>query len=244
MLLATIITSCARYDKLIYLNTEDFAVSNPLYTEYILKPNDALYVKIVSSDERVNSLFKHVGEDRTSYLTENNLYFLSYLIGNDSMVALPILGKINAAGLTVIDFESKLQQAVNEIVNEAFVTVRLINYKITVMGEVARPGTIPVYQPNSTIFDVLAKAGDILNSGNRNEISVLREENNVLTKYKIDLGSIDALKSPAYYSYPNDVIIVKPLRYKTIRENIPLYSLLLSTITTFLLVLNVINNSK
>jgi|BioPla2DNA2_1021312.scaffolds.fasta_scaffold00067_11 polysaccharide export outer membrane protein len=241
MFLAIMVMSCARHDKLLYLNTEDFNVSNPLYTEYVLKPNDALYIRIVSADERVNNLFKPVAEDRIYNVSESNLYLFSYLISNDSMIALPIIGKINAAGLTVIDFESKLQEAVNEVVNEAFVTVRLVNYNVTVIGEVARPGTIPIYQPNSTIFDVLAKAGDILNSGNRNEISVLREEDNVLTKYKIDLGSIDAIKSPVYYSYPNDVIIVKPLKYKTIRENIPLYSLLLSTITTFLLVLNVIN---
>jgi len=240
MLLAIIITSCAQYKKLIYLKEEDFAVNNPLYTEYILKPNDALHVKIVSYDERVNDLFKPVVGSIMYGMSESNLYLLSYIIGNDSMVAIPIIGKINAAGLTVIDFESKLQQAVNEMANEAFVTVRLVNYKVTVLGEVAKPGTIHVYQPNSTIFDILAKAGDIPNNGNRNDVSVIREENNILTKYKIDLGSIDAFKSPAYYSYPNDVIIVKPLRYKTIRENIPIYSLLLTTITTFLLILNLI----
>jgi polysaccharide export outer membrane protein len=237
-----LVTSCARYEKLLYLNTSVDKAQSALYTDYELKPQDALYIRIVSADLQINSLFRAVGEERTSVASEASLYLTSYIIDNDSTISLPVVGKMLAAGMSVSEFEKKLQKTIDEIVIETHVSVRLINYRVTVIGEIGRPGVYQIYQPNATIFDALAKAGDISNSGNRNEISVLRIEKDVTINYKINLGNIDALKSPVYYIYPNDVIYVKPLKYKTARENIPIFTLILSTVTTFLLIMTFIKN--
>ena len=240
ILVLTIIffAGCVKYDNLLYLKTNVNQKENLLYKDYILAPHDALFIRILSNDVQINALFQTQSEDRLANANEVSLYLTSYLISSDSTVTLPVVGTIKAAGKTVCDFEKYLQQIINENVIETTVSVRLVNYKVTVLGGVARPGVFPIYQPNATIFDVLAKAGDIENNGNRNEITVLRTLNNVTTNYKINLGDIAALSSPVYYIYPNDVIYVKPLKYQAVRDNIPLYSLLLSTITTFILVLS------
>lgn len=241
LLLALItITSCTRYKKLIYIDNPDFTVSNSLYNDYKLKCGDALYIRILSSDDRINALYRPVGEGIGVSLNENSLYIASYVISSDSSITLPVVGRIKAADYTVTEFETMLQKEVNQTVNEAYVSVKLVNYKVTLLGEVLRPGIYQVYQPNTTIFDIIAKAGDIPSSGNRNDIIVIREHNNKITKYKIDLGSVEALKSPVYHLYPNDVVIVKPLKYKVLREDVPIFSLLLSAITTFILVLRVV----
>lgn len=237
-LVVLFLSSCARYDRLLYMNTPEIKTQNPLYTDYKLKPQDALYVRIISADQQINSLFRSVSEDRTGVANEASLYLTSYIVDNDSSIILPVVGRLFAAGLSVAEFEKKLQKSIDEVVIETHVSVRLVNYRVTILGEVGRPGVIQIYQPNATIFDALAKAGDISNSGNRNEITVLRVENDVTNKYTIDMGDIEALKSPVYHIYPNDVIYVKPLKYKTARENIPLFTLMLSTITTFLLIVN------
>ncbi len=220
------------------MSTSEIKIENPLYTDYTLKPQDVLYIRIVSSDPQINVLFKSVSEERTGIASEASLYLNSYIIDNDSTITLPVIGKLPTAGYSVMAFERMLQKAIDDVVIETHVSVRLVNFRVTIVGEVGRPGVYQVYQPNATIFDVLAKAGDITNSGNRNEVTVLRVENQTTVNYKVDLGKIDALASPVYYIYPNDIIYIKPLKYKTVRENIPLYTLMLSTITTFLLVLS------
>ena len=233
-----VFTGCVKYDHLLYLKTDVVQKENIIYSDYILSPSDALFVRIVSNDAQINSLFQTISEDRLINANEVSLYLTSYLISADSTITLPVVGTIKAAGMTLVNFERHLQKMIDENVIETNVSVRLVNYKVTVLGGVSRPGVYPIYQPNATIFDVLAKAGDVENSGNRNEITVLRTIKNVTTKYKIDLGNIESMASPVYYLYPNDVVYVKPLKSQSMRDNIPIYSLMLSTITTFLLVLS------
>lgn len=233
-------SGCLQHKDLLILNVDSFSVQSPVYNEYKLRPQDLLYIRVMSSDKTIQSIFEPISEDRVYTMNDKNLYLTGYTINNDSTIVVPLLGKFKAAGLTLNQLQSVIQKKIDEMVIDTYATVKLANYKVTVLGEVDRPGVIFMSQTNPTIFDALAMVGDISKTGNRKKITVLREVNNSLEKYQVDLSDISVLNSQAYFVYPNDVIYVKPLRTRIVFDNIPIYSIFLSTITTFLLIYNVV----
>jgi len=206
---------------------------------YILKPDDILYIKLFSSNDQVTKLIGN--HEFGGTYSEISLYVNSVIIASDSTVNVPLTGIIKAAGYTLNEFEQKLQKAINELVIETNVYVRLLSYRVAVFGEVLRPGTLLFYQPNATILDVIARAGDLTPNAKRSEVTIIRKTENQLQQYTLDLSDINILNSPGFYIYPDDVVYVKPKWAKVFRENLSVYAFMLSTITTFVLFFNFID---
>jgi len=221
--------------------TSNTEIRQPL--NYILKPSDIIYIRINSTDDHINTLLMSFLRDdyRGTVMSEAAFYINSSIIAPDSTVTIPIVGTIKAAGYTLNEFEKKLQNAINEVVIETTVYVRLMSYRITVLGEVSRPGVITFFQPNATVLDAIARAGDITHNAKRSELLIIRNNSNSLEQYSLDLSDINILNSPGFYIYPDDVIYVRPKLAKAFRENLPMYSFMLSIITTFILIFSVID---
>ncbi|MDE5621579.1 MAG: polysaccharide biosynthesis/export family protein [Alistipes sp.] len=151
------------------------------------------------------------------------------------MLGMPIIGEIEAQGKT----RSELSQAIADkiaaagYINDASVNVEFADMKISVLGEVERPGYFDVTRDKVTIFDALAMAGDMTVYAVREEVIVEREENGQRTFYTIDLTSTKSFDSPVYYLQQNDIIYVKPNRYKAqtgrISQNRNFYLSLIAT---------------
>ena len=241
ILFSLLLSSCSKYNEMIYFKNEGVTPEIKLPADYVLRPADILYIRITSSDNNVNNLIlPNVREERITASGDASLYINSIIISNDSTVIVPIVGKIKAAGYSLIQFEQELQKAIDELVIETSVYVRLLSFRITVLGEVARPGVITIYQPNATVLDAIARSGDLTLNAKRTEISVIRNTQGIMQQYEMNLSDINIVNSPGFYIYPDDVIYVKPKRSKAFRENLTIYSFMLSTITTFILILNFI----
>lgn len=216
--------------------------------EYRIQANDNLYVSIISSNAEMNELYNPatVGNSRAInniWQTEAGQLIQGYVVEPDGNVTLPIVGKINIIGKTMREAEETIRQAAQQYLKEVTAKVRVINYKITVMGEVEQPGVYFNYNYEYTVLDAISAAEGINNSADLRNVLVLRQTNEGSRSFKLNLNSRSALASEGYFLEPNDVVVVQPSRYKNVELRLPIYTVALSTVTTFLLVLNYITNN-
>ena len=223
VILALLVSSCASQKRAWYLQD-----ANPFTPEQIaesgqirIKPLDRLTVVVNSKDPELAVPFNSA----TSYnsLTGTNISGAANsqalqmrTVDENGMLEMPVIGKIECKGKT----RSELAQAIAEkiidggYINDPTVNVQFADMKISVIGEVARPGHYDVTRDKISIFDALAMAGDLTIYGIRTDVAVAREVNGVRTIEYLDLTSKDLFNSPAFYIQQNDVIYVKPNKYK------------------------------
>jgi polysaccharide export outer membrane protein len=138
----------------------------------------------------------------------------SYLIDKDGYIELPILGKIKLGGLTRIEAIQKLKILLEPHLKDSSVNLRILNFKISVIGEVNRPGSFPIQSERITLLEALSLAGDLTIYGNRNSILIIREKEGLKTIEKVDITKRDFISSPYYYLCQNDQIYVEPNKTK------------------------------
>ena len=145
----------------------------------------------------------------------------TYLVDSQGQIDFPILGSLTTTGKTVEEFKDELKQNLRTYIKEPVVTVRNTNYKITVLGEVNKPGQYLIADGNATLLNALGLAGDLTMFGKRNDVLVVRDFNGETTKQRIDLNGADFLNSPYYHLKQGDVIYVSSnsTKEKTSRLN-------------------------
>ena len=200
----------------------------------LIQPGDELYIRVTSFDETSN-FFNLTSRDM--YIRED-VTLISYTVNEEGIVHLPYLGRVSLMNKTLDEASDFIEKELQGYLNQPTVTIKFVNKKVTVLGEVLRPGVYDFYDKRINIFQAIGYAGDITRFGNRKMVLVLREENNAVSKTYLDLLDDDIFSSYYYFIKPNDIIYVQPLRKQIwgIRE-VP-YSLIISTITTALLIMN------
>jgi polysaccharide export outer membrane protein len=159
------------------------------------------------------------------------VYLNSYYIDNEGYVELPFIGKIYLKGFTVEEAKKIIQAEIDKYLNKTTVIVKLVNYTITVVGEVNNPGLYKVYQDKINIFEILGLAGDLKTFAKRNDVILVRKTENKTKIYHIDLLNEDLLESDYYYIMPDDIVYVKPVTGKNFAfETFP-YTLVISSIS-------------
>jgi polysaccharide export outer membrane protein len=200
-----LITGCASKKDILYFSDIDVKEqNNTVFSQGKIQANDILSVIISSSSPDLASMY-NLNQPSSSAIN-------GYLVALDGTITLPILGKINVQDLTLLELEQYLVKKFidgKHLANPT-VTVRLINAKFTVLGEVMNPGTFNYSEQNISILQALGYAGDLTIHGKRKDVLIIREENNKRTYKTIDLTSKDWFDSPYYYIKPNDVIYVNP----------------------------------
>ena len=185
------------------------------YPEPLIKKNDILSIIIYSdaidqgATDRMYNL-ANVGGGTTTTTTVTQ----GYLVDNEGYVQLPRIGKFKAEGLTKPQLSEEIQKKLTVQLSNPSVIVRLINFKITMLGEISRPGTISLPSEKVTILEAIGLAGDVNQYGKKDDIVVLREVDGVVEHGKIDLSSKDVFESPYYFLQQNDVVLVNPNKNK------------------------------
>jgi polysaccharide export outer membrane protein len=175
-----------------------------------LQANDIVSVRI-TSDNPEASVFYNIDQS-TSNSTATGVTMQGYLVAIDGTISLPILGKIKADQLTVMELEQKVadQLISQKHLSNPLVSARLLNAKFTVLGEVQNPGTYTFTEQNLSLLQALGYAGDLTINGKRNNVLLIREENHQKSYVQIDMTSKKWFDSPYYYIKPNDIIYVTP----------------------------------
>jgi polysaccharide biosynthesis/export protein len=236
LLIMIFIISCVPVQNLSYFNDiNELAepVVNPKIQKTIL-PFDRIYIKVVSTDPQTSQIFNFTEEIRNSG-EANSL--LSYLVDEEGNINFPFTGKINVRDLTAATAATKIRNALNEYVSNTSVTVKFIDNKISVLGEVERQGVYGFSQDKLNIYEALALSGGLTRYGNRKNIVLIRQENDKIMHYKLNLSDSKIASKEYYYILPNDVIVVEPLKSVSTSYTNNTYNTILTSITTLSAVL-------
>jgi polysaccharide export outer membrane protein len=173
-------------------------------------------------------------------LTEQTADVVSYPVDGNGQISLPYIGSVSVAGKTLGEITAEVQKELKEYIADPAVTVKMVNNYVSLLGEVRNPGKYPVYKDRLTIFQALAMGNDLTDFSNRQKIQLIRPTANGNIIKEFSVNDISVMSSEVYYVMPNDVIYVKPMKGRLFKMNEFPYSLMLSTITTFVLILNVV----
>ena len=245
------LSSCTSKKKLDYLqNIESVALEASMKNaKSTIQPNDQLVIMVTAKDMDVVKPFNQnfsSGQILQYSLPSNNAPDQSqtsvsgptYMVDSQGNIEFPVIGKINTENKTTEELRDILKKEISKYVLNPQVSVRNTNYKITVLGEVNRPGTYNIPDAQTTLLEVLGLAGDLSIYGNREDILVLRNIDGTMTKERIDLTKADFINSPFFYLKQNDVIIVSPneTKQKTSRldPNTGIYISVASIVVTIL----------
>ncbi len=234
------LSSC-RTTQLVYIQDRSVVFSedekDSLYltspTDYLLQPDDYLYIKIFSPDKIVESEVNPQGVLSNSNTgSQRQDYLNSYAISASGYVDIPLIGKIHIAGKTVKQGEAILQKKVDEFLVDARAVLKLLSFKVTFLGEVGKEGVSYFYQRDLNLLEAFASVGGIADYGKRNNILILRQEDKGYRSMRVDLTDRSILTDPKFYLKPNDIVYVEPTKSKQFRTSLSDYALIIGTITS------------
>ena len=190
VLFSILIASCSPMSKMVLINDDKIKVTinKPVPTEHLFQIGDVLHVKILGVNEESFGLFNIETNANNIQATTANLYLNGFTIDNNGIIEIPTLGKIYVKGLNLEDTKKAIQKKADEFLVNSTVIVKHINFEITLLGEVNRPGTFTVFKQNISIFEALGLAGDLTDYANRKKVTIIRENETIpvnLTKKEI-----------------------------------------------------------
>lgn len=241
-------SSCIPQKKILFLQDRNTKKTisgnfiNPRF-QYKLKPGDEIQIKIIGLDDKTATLFSDKTNQNISFQNASYggiLYLNSITLDQSGNIPMPTIGLINLNGKNIFEARQIIQDSLNAYVNYAAVEVKLVNYRVSVLGEVKNPGTFYIFDEESTIFDVLGLAGDMTPYGKRNDISVIRQTLQGPEIININLLDKNLMTSPAYYIYPGDVVYVPNMAARAFGLANFQWSTLLSIISTTLSAISII----
>ncbi|MBR4157069.1 MAG: polysaccharide biosynthesis/export family protein [Bacteroidales bacterium] len=229
IMVISMVTSCVPQKKIIYLQSEQLSndsvmVSdeylNKRHFDYKVQPGDNLQIRIASLDTKSAAFFNNMssvtGMTSTSQYSSGNaaIYISGYIVNEEGYIDVPIVGELQVKNLTVEEIQDKIQEVVDEYLNETIVYVKLGLFNLTILGEVYKPGLYQVYQSDINIFQAIALAGNATDYANKSNVKIIHQTPNGSKITKVNLNEADILSSPEYYLKPNDIIYIEPLKMK------------------------------
>lgn len=221
--LSLAVFSCAPRQEINYMkDIESVALDNSIKnSRSTLQPGDQLIITVSAKDMDVVAPFNQnysSASTITQYSTpsSNNLPQQipssgpTYIVDTDGNIIFPQIGTVSTKEENVETMKTKLSNLISAYVKNPVVDVKLTNFKVTVLGEVNRPGTYVIPDGNTTLLSALGMAGDLTAFGVRNNVLVVRNIDGQITKERIDLSSASFINSPYYYMKQNDMVYVQP----------------------------------
>ncbi|MBO6212250.1 polysaccharide biosynthesis/export family protein [Algoriella sp.] len=206
-----IITACGSRKDVVYFQNKENLTTN--FEQFIpkIQPNDQLAIVISAADVAAAAPFNQVSTIQTTASSSTlSPYSPTYTVDENGNISLPLIGNVKISGLTRSQAIQTLKDKLSQYIVNPGVNVNYTNFRISVLGEVAKPGSFVVPTERITVLDALGMAGDLTIKGKRQNVTVIRENNGVKQRYELDLTSESTLNSPAYYLAQNDVIYVEP----------------------------------
>ena len=210
-----ILASCSAPKEVLYL--QDIAslkeeVIDKNY-EVIIHKDDLLAILVNSKDPELALPFNMpVVTYQIGSTTSGQQRLLGYLVDQNGDIDFPILGRLHVEGLTRMQVTELIKQKLmnEDLIKDPIVTVQFLNFKVSVMGEVARPGTFDISGDRITLLEALSMAGDLTIYGERKNILLIRDNNGKKEFHRFDLTATDLLESPYFYLQQNDIVYVEP----------------------------------
>ena len=245
-LITIFFNSCATKDEIVYFeNVQSLeGKKNLLEYEPIIEPNDVLRINVSSSsiNEEIVAPFQMRSQRQQGGGSQDSA-LNGYIVSPIGNIQFPVLGQIEVIGLTRTEIQEKLMKEIEKYVKDPIVDVRIVNFSVTVLGEVNSPGRIQITDGRVSMPELIAMAGDISYDGKRENITVVREQNGIKSIGKIDMTEVDLFSSPYFYLKQNDIVYVEP-SYRAVKSAgfFTSYQGIISLGTTIISVYLLINN--
>lgn len=206
-------TSCKTREKLVYFqsNSKSDSLVSKIYTP-VYKVNDFVSITVFGADPEAVKPFNLpvVAYPQNDGRVNGTPVQQGYFIDDIGNVSLPIIGNVKIAGLTRDAATLLIQDKLAPYIKDPIVSIRILNFKVTVLGEVKSPGQIQAVNERLSLLEAIGAAGDLLITGERKNVLVIRENNGLKKEYRVDLTSTELLSHPAYYLEQNDVVYIEP----------------------------------
>jgi polysaccharide export outer membrane protein len=210
--LLTLLFSCGTKEDIVYFQDVDLVGSSRAIKSYnpVIHPDDMLTIIVSALDQDAVRPFNL---PVVSFIRQNTIGGATqqtYLVDSNGNIDFPVLGTLKLAGLNRIQATTLIKDLLKEYIKNPIVNIRTVNFKVTVLGEVNRPGTYTIANERITLVEALGLAGDMTIQAERKNVLVIREENGKKTYNRVDMTSESVFNSPVYYLVQNDVIYVEP----------------------------------
>lgn len=215
-LIVLLLFSCKPAKELVYYQNIDGLASSEKANSYEIKiqPDDLLMI-IVSADDRESAIPFNlstisVPSAMNVMSAQGQETMQSYLVDANGFIDFPVLGKLKVGGLSRSEVMGLLESKISKYIKNPIINLRLMNFKVSVQGEVTMPGTYSVSSDRVTLIEAISMAKDLTIYGKRNNILIIREINGVKSYNRVDITKADFINSPFYYLAQNDVVYVEP----------------------------------
>lgn len=250
ILTGVMLASCISNKRIVYV--QDYTANKPHEyladttfeakpVDYRLRTGDVIYIK---SEHRIlaqNFVKIDGGSESGERVAQAVPILAGYTVDEDGQVEIPVVGKIQLGGNTIFEAEGIVQEQVSEIYPDATIKLFLLNYYVTVLGEVNRPGRYPVYTHRINVFDAMGMAGDATDFASRETVKIIRSRGGTNRLYSVDLTDQNILASEDFYLQPNDILMIKPQKRKKyatrdVQNVFNAVSTLVSVVTLYILI--------
>lgn len=175
-----------------------------------IQPDDVLTIRVSAPEQEAALPFNLTKSIASQDRIMGEVELETYLVSNEGTIEFPVIGTLEVQGLTNIELAQKIKEDIAEYVKDPIVNVRILNFQISVLGEVRNPGTFFIEDDHISLSKALAMAGDLTIFGRRDNILVMGEEGEYKTYAYLDLTDANVVNSPHYYLRQNDVVYVEP----------------------------------
>jgi len=211
-------SSCATTQEVTYFQDESLADYEPLdfNTDVVYKTNDKISIIVSSLDPEAARPFNlpTISEGQSAIVTQGSTKMQTYLVDKFGNIEFPVLGQIKIGGLGRTEATELLKERLKEYLKNPIINIRLINFTVTVLGEVRNPGTFVLEDEKISLSEALGYAGDLTIYGRRDNVLLIRDNNGKKQYAKFDLTSIAVLNNQSYYLAQDDVIYISPNKAK------------------------------
>ncbi len=226
LLIISLVTSCKPKQNMIYMSNNNFQqeVSQARYEGLRIQEGDMLEIIVTALDDLAVKPFNRTTMQRTGEEGNTGATRLGdnqYQVTSDGYIPFPVLGNVYCKGMTKQQLKTELDSRLKQYLTDPVVTVRHLNFNISILGDVGSPGQKTSSTERLNIFQALALAGDMRDSANRTNVKLIRysEESGKDITYNLDLSEASIVNSPYYYLQQNDILYVEPDKNKQIAAN-------------------------
>ncbi|WPP50271.1 polysaccharide biosynthesis/export family protein [Catalinimonas niigatensis] len=248
MLLLMSMASCYSSKELVYLQNDEFNSQYPTLIKnkrplYRIQPNDVLNINIQNPDTETSVYFNYGNQEMRGFANPSVFFITGFSVNNEGDIKIPLIGKVKVENLTIDEATQLIQREADRYVRNATVDVKLVSFKISVMGEVNNPGQYYIYNGQATVLEGLSMAGDLTGFGSRTEIKLIRQHDEGVEVVLLDLTDAKLMNSSYYFLLPNDVLYVEPTEEQIRRTNLQPLGIVFSGISALVLITNFLLNN-
>lgn len=236
------LVSCVTNKDLEIFQTEKNTILKVYNHVNKISSGDLLYIEIKSLTPTKYDFFNKITPNSINS-TNMNPYLLGYVVNDSGFVSLPTLGNLYLEDLTIVEAENSIKNLAKDYFVDPFVKIVQMNFNVTILGEVKKPGLLNVIDPNSTVIDIIGRAGGFTSLANRKKIKVVRTKGNNPMIFYVDLSNKFITNSNQFFVQNGDIISIEPLdkRFFVVNNISTALSVVFSALSLFILINNQTN---